>query len=129
MDRQRVAAGAPWGAAIGYSRAVRTGGFIFVSGTSASGPNGALHPGQPGKQAEVILERIGAALRELGASLDDVVETRVYLTDISRWEEVARAHGTAFAKALPATALVEVSRLIAPDLMVEISAVAKIAEG
>jgi len=125
MTRSSVPAGAPWCDIIGYSRAVRSGELVFVSGTTASGADGkALHPGEPGRQAEVILQRIGAALAELGASFDDVVDTKIYLTDISRWEEVARAHGAVFGQAKPAATMIEVSRLIGPDQMVEISATA-----
>ena len=125
MERQRVPAGSPWGDVVGYSRAVKAGNLVFVAGTTASGPDGkALHPGDLGRQAEVALQRIEAALRELGAGLDDVVETRIYLTDIGQWEAVGRAHGKAFGKARPAATMVEVSRLISPDLLVEISALA-----
>lgn len=127
MERQRVSAGTPWGDVVGYSRAVKAGNLVFVAGTTASGPDGkALYPGDPGKQAEVALERIEAALRALGASLDDVVETRIYVKDIAQWEAVGRAHGAAFGKARPAAAMVEVASLISPDLLVEISAVAVI---
>jgi len=129
MERQRIPAGSPWGDVVGYSRAVKAGNVIFVAGTTASGPDGkALHPGDPGKQAEVILQRIEAALHELGAGLDDVVETRIYVRDIARWEAVGRAHGAAFGKARPASAMVEVSALISPDLLVEISAIAVVGD-
>jgi enamine deaminase RidA (YjgF/YER057c/UK114 family) len=104
---------------------VRIGDLIMVSGTTASGPEGrALHPGEAGLQARVILERIGAALAKLGASLEDVVETRIYVCDIDQWEAVGREHGAVFGTIRPATTMVEVSRLIAPDLIVEISATA-----
>lgn len=127
MERQRVSAGTPWGEVVGYSRAVKAGNLVFVAGTTASGPDGkALHPGDPGKQAEVALQRIGAALQALGAGLDDVVETRIYVRDIAQWEAVGRAHGAAFARARPAATMVEVASLITPDLLVEISAVAVI---
>jgi enamine deaminase RidA (YjgF/YER057c/UK114 family) len=123
--RNSVPAGNPWGDIVGYSRAVRVGNLVFVSGTTASGPEGqALHPGEPGQQARLILERIDAALAKLGASLKDVVETRIYVRDIGRWEAVGRVHGEVFADIRPATTLVEVSQLIASDLLVEISAVA-----
>jgi enamine deaminase RidA (YjgF/YER057c/UK114 family) len=127
MERQRISAGTPWGEVVGYSRAVKAGNLVFVAGTTASGPDGeALHPGDPGKQAEVALQRIGAALQALGAGLDDVVETRIYVRDIAHWEAVGRAHGAAFARARPAATMVEVASLITPDLLVEISAVAVI---
>jgi enamine deaminase RidA (YjgF/YER057c/UK114 family) len=106
---------------------VRTGDLIFVSGTTASGPEGrALHPDDAGKQAEIVIERIGLALRELGADLADVVETRIFLTDMADWREVGRAHGLAFKDTRPATTMVEIGPLIAPDLKVEISAIAAV---
>jgi len=123
--RTMTAAGSVWGDIVGYSRAVRIGSFITVAGTTASGPNGqALHPGDPGNQTRVIFERISAALGALGASLSDVIETRIFVTDISRWEEVGRVHGEVFGAIKPATTMVEVSRLIDPALLVEISALA-----
>lgn len=125
--RHSVPTGNPWGDIVGYSRAVRVGNQIFVSGTTATGPEGeALHPGEPGPQTRLILERIGTALTKLGAGLKDVVETRIYVCDIAQWEAVGRVHGEVFADIRPATTLVEVSRLIAPDLLVEISALAVI---
>jgi enamine deaminase RidA (YjgF/YER057c/UK114 family) len=123
--RELVATGNPWGDIVGYSRAVRIGELIVVSGTTASGPDGtALHPGEAGPQTRVILERIGAALEKLGASLKDVVETRIYVCDIDQWEAVGREHGAVFGAIRPATTMVEVSRLISPGLVVEISATA-----
>jgi enamine deaminase RidA (YjgF/YER057c/UK114 family) len=123
--REQVATGNLWGDIVGYSRAVRVGELIVVSGTTASGPDGrALHPGEAGPQTRVILERIGAALAKLGACLEDVVETRIYVCDIDQWETVGREHGAVFGAIKPATTMVEVSRLIAPDLVVEISATA-----
>jgi enamine deaminase RidA (YjgF/YER057c/UK114 family) len=123
--RSSVAVENPWGDIVGYSRAVRIGDLIVVSGTTAaSADGGALHPGDAGAQARVILERIEAALVKLGASLEDVVETRIYVCDIDQWEAVGRAHGAAFGSVRPATTMVEVSRLIAPGLVVEISATA-----
>ena len=120
-----VPTGNLWGDVVGYSRAVRAGKLIFVSGTTASGPDGqALHPGEPGPQTRIILERIDAALAKLGSSLAQVVETKVYLCDIGQWEAVGRAHGAVFGTIRPSTTMVEVSRLIAPGLVVEISATA-----
>ncbi|MGO9039353.1 MAG: RidA family protein [Steroidobacteraceae bacterium] len=114
-----------WGDIVGYSRAVRAGNLIFVAGTTASGPNGkALHPGEPGPQTRVILDRIESALKKLGGCLDQVVETRIYLCDIGQWEAVGRVHGEVFAAIRPAATMIEVSRLIAADLVVEISATA-----
>ncbi|MBF0561957.1 MAG: RidA family protein [Alphaproteobacteria bacterium] len=127
--RKKVVITSSWGDTIGYSRAVRAGDLVFVSGTTASGPDGnALHPGDAGKQAEVILERIGAALSELGAGLEDVVETRVYVTDIAQWLDVARAHGTVFNTIRPATTIVQVAALVGTGLLVEISATASLAK-
>jgi len=125
MHRQQVPVASPLGATVGYSRAVRAGDLVFVAGTTATSPDGgALHPGDAGKQTEVILERIGAALRELGASLEDVVETRIYVTDIALWLAVGQAHGAVFKDIRPATTLVQVGPLIIPGLLVEISAIA-----
>jgi enamine deaminase RidA (YjgF/YER057c/UK114 family) len=130
MGRQKVEVTSSWGEAIGYSRAVRAGDLIFVSGTTASGPDGkALHPGDAGAQATVILERIAAALKELGAGPEHVVETRMYVKDMTTWEAVGRAHGAMFKNTRPATVIVEVSSLIASDLLVEISAMASLAAG
>ena len=127
--RASVATGNPWGDIVGYSRAIRTGNLIFVSGTTAAGEDGrALYPGDPGRQTSVILERIEAALTKLGGSLNDVVETRIYLCDMDQWEAVGRSHGAVFGTIRPASTMVEVSRLIASDLVVEISATAVLEE-
>ena len=123
--RNSVPTANPWGDIVGYARAVRVANLIFVSGTTASGPEGqALHPNDPGAQTQLILERIDAALAKLGGSLKDVVETRIYVCDITQWDAIGRAHGVVFAHIRPATTMVEVSRLIASDLLVEISAMA-----
>ena len=125
--RNSVPTGNPWGDIVGYSRAVRIRDHIYVSGTTASGPEGeALHPGDPAGQTRIILERIEAALVKLGATLKDVVETRIYVRDIEQWEAIGRVHGAVFGTIRPATAMVEVSGLIAPDLLVEISATAMV---
>jgi enamine deaminase RidA (YjgF/YER057c/UK114 family) len=125
MQRQQDPAAAPLGATIGYSRAVRAGPLVFVSGTTATSPQGgALHPSDAGKQTEVVLERIGAALRQLGSRLEDVVETRIYVTDMALWPAAGQAHGAVFKDIRPASTLVEVGALIYPDLLVEISAIA-----
>jgi enamine deaminase RidA (YjgF/YER057c/UK114 family) len=123
--RSSVAVDNKWGDIVGYSRAVRVGDLIVVSGTTAAAADGAaLYPGDAGAQARVILERIDAALAQLGASLKDVVATCIYVCDIDQWEAVGRAHGAAFGDIRPTTTLLEVSRLIAPGLVVEISATA-----
>jgi enamine deaminase RidA (YjgF/YER057c/UK114 family) len=120
-----VPTGSAWGDVVGYSRAVRAGNLIVVAGTTASGTDGqALHPGEAGPQTRIILERIEAALAKLGSSLEHVVETRIYVCDIEQWEAVGRAHGAVFGAIRPATTMVEVSRLIVPGLVVEISATA-----
>jgi enamine deaminase RidA (YjgF/YER057c/UK114 family) len=123
--RNSVPAGSPWGDIVGYSRAVRVGNQVYVSGTTAGGPDGrALNPGDPAAQTRIILERIDAALVALGATMQDVVETRIYVRDITRWEEVGRVHGEIFGAVRPATSMIEVGGLISPDLLVEISAIA-----
>ncbi len=123
--RSTIPAGSPWGEIVGYSRAVRVGSMITVAGTTATGADGqVLHPGEPGPQTRVILERIAEALKALGASLEDVVETRIYVTNIGQWEAVGRVHGEVFGAIKPATAMLEVSRLIDPAIVVEISAIA-----
>lgn len=129
MQKQQISSGSPWEAAAGYSRAVRVGNMIFIAGTTASGPNGQpLYPGDAYAQTRTILSRIDAVLHELGSSLNDVVQTRLYVRDIKRWEEIGRAHGEVFREIRPATTMVEVNRLIDPALMVEIEVMAVIAE-
>lgn len=128
--RQRVPTGNPWGDSIGYSRAVRAGNLVFVSGTTATAPDGsALAVGQPAAQARIALERIAAALDEVGASLRDVVDTKIYLMHIDHWPEVARVHGEFFGAIKPAATMVAVSRFIGPEMLVEISAVAVLEAG
>ena len=121
--RQNISTGSKWEPIIGYSRAVKTGNMVFVSGTTATGENGAVvGEGNVYAQSVQALKTIRAALEQAGVSLDDVVRTRIYLTDISKWEEAGRAHGEVFGAIRPATTMVEVSRLIAPELLVEIEA-------
>ena len=121
MDRQLVSSGTIWERKFGYSRAVRIGDVIAVAGTTAVDENGVVvGAGDPAAQARFIFQKIGRALAEAGASLEDVVRVRTFVTDISRWEDVARVQGEVFAEIRPAATLVEVSALVAPELLVEI---------
>lgn len=121
--RKTVRSGAPWEQEVGYCRAVRIGPHIMVSGTAPVGPSGELvGEGDAYAQARRCIEIIAKALDEAGASLADVVRTRMFVTDIEQWPEFARAHREAFADVLPATTMVEVARLIDPGMLIEIEA-------
>ena len=121
MARQLISSGTPWERSVGYSRAVRVGKDIFVSGTTASNDDGTTQcAGDAYGQTIFILEKIGQALNEAGAELTDVVRTRMFVTDIDQWEEIGKAHGEMFREIRPAATMVEVSRLIHPDHLVEI---------
>jgi enamine deaminase RidA (YjgF/YER057c/UK114 family) len=123
MERINHSTGSKWEPIIGYSRAVRTGPFVYVSGTTASGPDGNIVGiDDPYAQTRQILANIAKALTAVGAGPEHVVRTRIYLTDISRWEDVGRAHGEVFGEIRPATAMVEVAKLISPEILVEIEA-------
>lgn len=121
MSRQLISSGTPWEASVGYSRAVRVGNLIFVSGTTASDEDGqTVSVGDAYGQTQFILRKIESALREAGAELTDVVRTRLFVTDIDRWEEIGNAHGEFFSTIRPAATMVEVSRLINSDHLVEV---------
>lgn len=122
--RQQTGSGTPWEAIAGYSRAVRVGNMIEVAGTTAMDGDQPVGVGDPYRQTQFILHKIEQALVALGGSLQQVVRTRMFVTDISRWEEVARAHGEVFGDIRPAATMVEVQRLISDELLVEIEATA-----
>ena len=128
--RQNVASGTAWEPIVGYSRAVRVGDRVWVSGTTATDAAGAIVGiGDPAAQTRQAVANLRAALERAGARLEDVVRTRIYVTDIAQWEAVGRAHGEAFGAIRPASTMVEVARLIAPEIVVEIEADAVIGAG
>lgn len=122
MARQNISTGGPWEGKIGYSRAVRVGAALYVSGSTAMTPSGLVGKGDPYEQTIQTFKTIEAALKQAGASLSDVVRTRIYMANIDQWQEVGRAHGEIFGHIRPATTMVEVKRLIDPDMLVEIEA-------
>jgi enamine deaminase RidA (YjgF/YER057c/UK114 family) len=119
-DRERFGSGAPWEARVGYSRAVRVGPFVHVAGTTGLGPDGRPVPGGMYAQARRAFEIAAEALARAGASVGDVVRTRMYVTDAARWEEAGRAHGELFAEVRPVTTCVVVAALVDPEMLVEV---------
>src|SRR5688572_4247990 len=121
MPRQQTSSGTPWETSVGYSRAVRVGNQVFVSGTTASDENGrTVFVRDAYEQTRFILKKIATALNEVGANVGDVTRTRMFVTDISRWEEVGKAHAEVFGEIRPAATMVEVRSLVSPDHLVEI---------
>ncbi len=124
MTARRISSGTPWESVVGYSRAVAAGDYVFVSGCTSVMDGKLVHEGDPYHQTVQAIANIATALARLGFEIADVVRTRIFVTDITLWQEYGRAHGEAFATSRPATTMVEVSRLVDPRMLVEVEAVA-----